>query len=82
MGQNLWYILEKLETMPTNILDNEVVRRKWNLKYRKVMWIIRVMVDWENYLNVYDIEEPKKGYDILAVMHSKFSKVRHEGVLK
>ena len=45
IGKDLWDILEESKMMPTDTLDNEIIRRKWNLKSKMVMWIIQARVD-------------------------------------
>lgn len=60
MGQNLWNILEELEMVPIDTLNNEVERKKQNLKAKKVMWIFQDAINKENYLHIQDIKEPKK----------------------
>lgn len=69
--------MDESKRMPTATLNDKIAKRKWNLKSRKVMWIIQASIDRENYLYIYDIQEPKKVWDILAVVYSSSSNMRH-----
>ena len=81
--RDLWDILdESMMTIPTNTLNNEVVRRNYKLKSRKVLSIIQVLIDGENYLHIHDIKELNKVWDILMTVQSSSSKMKHHKQIK
>lgn len=64
--------------MPSDILNDKITRRRWNiLKFRNVIWIIQISIDKENYVHIHDIKKLKKLWNILVDIYSNSCNMRY-----
>ena len=69
-GQDLWEIIGGTDTTaPTN--DNAKALRKWRIKARKAVFILRTTVQKEVLEHIREADTPKKAWDTLATLFSK-----------
>ena len=74
-GQDLWEIIGGTDTTaPTN--DNAKALRKWRIKARKDVFILRTTVQKEVLEHIRDADTPKKAWDTLATLFSKTNDAR------
>lgn len=64
-GQDLWDIVSGAETEPANIPVNAESRRKWKIKCRKALFVLRTSISRVFIDHVRDVSSPSKCLDKL-----------------
>ena len=71
-GQDLWDLMAKNDMkMPPDTPDTMEARRKWKVKYGKMLFVLRMTVNKELIDHIRDLDTPKDVWETLEKLFSK-----------
>ena len=71
-GQDLWDLMAKNDMkMPPDTPDTMEARRKWKVKYGKMLFVLRMMVNKELIDHIRDLDTPKDVWETLEKLFPK-----------
>ena len=70
-GQDMWEVVNGIETKQPEAKDNNGILRKWKIKAGKAIFVLKTTIEEDVLEHIRDASNLKEAWDILSALFSK-----------